>query len=148
MCQSRVFKGTWNTLTLFAIVSNVYPRTMALQCIVGCGSKREKEGNYSKLSRWCRRASSQLCAAASARTGSEPNWGCLLLPTSSSRSTNTGCILRSLLGFWGSSGTKLGLPLITLQHQGAFWETPNGAKLNQESQMVQSGTKKSNDICF
>ena len=96
--------------------------------------KREKEGNYSKLSRWCRRASSQLCAAASARTGSEPNWGCLLLPTSSSRSTNTGCILRSLLGFWGSSGTKLGLPLIGLQHQGAFWETPNGAKRNQEIQ--------------
>ena len=107
-----------------------------------CGSKRDKEGNYSKLSRWCRRASSQLCAAGGSCsgssgvscTGSEPNWGCLLLPTSSSRSTNTGCILRSLLGFCDSSGTKLGLPLITLQHQGAFWETPNGAKRNQEIQ--------------
>ena len=93
--------------------------------------EREKEGNYSKLSRWCRRASSQLCDAS---TGSEPNWGCLLLPTSSSRSTNTGCILRSLLGFCDSSGTKLGLPLIALQHQAAFWETPNGAKRNQEIQ--------------
>ena len=95
----------WNTLTtLFPSVSNFYLRKIPSKDINTVAlwlTKREKEGNYLQLSRWCSCVvvpSLNFVLHSSSRLLAQ-NWGCLLLPTFLQLPQRRAAF-SGLLGFW------------------------------------------------